>query len=1394
MERDAYLTYLLARSKMRNIIFKLCFTLFLITRSLSVSGQETFNFIHLEPMYANEKVTVQDVAEDGYGFIWLRCSSGLMRYDGEQFTYRPLSDFFVDPEDQGEHLGKDGRGNLWLSSRKGDLVQITKDGAIRSFRSELFSTDSNSVVNFVLGIDDSVWLGSKNGTLFAYGYGSGRFEAYARLPSVDNKPQIIRNIIGNTEDKLWISTRSGKVYSLSVDSRELIEIMGLPADSYNSVNIATDKNDRLWIGTESHGLFLLDSAGTEPHLVDGYLPLRKETWNSLVLSMYGDSSGRIWVATDGDGVHRINPACGSIRTFTQNGQNGASLSENTIVDIFEDSKQNLWFVDKKGIINVLPYTPAQIRYHPGTKIGAPTRVLTSIRARDGALWIGTDGQGLHRQSDNGDKTQFSPQATGIHRFSGKIIQSLTEDESGNIWVATYLNGLWRYNAQSGKFTKVEATSEDGRKATDVRTIYRDSKNRIWVSSNAGIHVFAKSGKLLAHFNAHRNNIYGNVSQSMYEDASGTIWLAMNLGGLFKLEENEVDFAASQFRKYIYHQPSEDKHKNVNICGIRSAGMDTLWLITIAGDLIQLNTRTAAYENFSQNAMLKGLEFLSLEVDDAGRIWLGTERGLVRYEPANEELEAFYRSDGLQSNNFYRRSSHHGRDGYLYFGTQQGLHFFRPEEIHKNELESKLHITQIGVLNQPAESLLPEQFEGGVLRVNKLRLRHDQASFSIQFSTLRNVLYSHFRYAYRLKGFDEKWVVDDRNIGANYTNIPPGEYDFQVKASSREGVWDVPVRSLNLSISPPWWWSNWAYAAYGLIFLVLMGAIVVWLRLRGRLARQAWTNRKERELYAMKMNFFAKMSHEIQTPLTLILGPIEDMMARTQVQGDVKLRRQLRTVSNNARRLSRIALELASLRKKELGKLKIHPRWDDFVDVVREVADSFGEHAEQRNIEFTQKLPKERVEMWFDGEFIEHILYNLLSNAFKFTPAGGTVSMEVTCLKQAGLIEVSVKDTGKGIPESELDNIFRLYYQAELGRQRKGNGIGLALVKEIVELHQGNIRVKSSNAGSCFTITLTTARDAFAETRLPPISAAGQPPPAGMSIVKQESVLSVMAIDQVSTPKAHSILIVEDNLEMQTFLREIFETSYNVYVANDGKEGFELARKFRPDLVVSDVIMPEVDGIEMSRMLLREPSLAHTPVILLSAQNEQESKLRGLQSGAVSYMGKPFSIQELLIKVNNIIGRSNHIIGHYRAEEAMHPEMAVEKSNNELFLEQLVLAINQRMNDRQDFSVEELAPEFNVSYSALYRRCQSLTGKTLVEFARLLRLRKGVGLMLQGELRVSEAAYTAGFSSVKYFSRCFKAEFGLSPNAMRKEAKTNGTDVTLVKYGVVLNSRKDLLTS
>jgi DNA-binding response OmpR family regulator len=337
-------------------------------------------------------------------------------------------------------------------------------------------------------------------------------------------------------------------------------------------------------------------------------------------------------------------------------------------------------------------------------------------------------------------------------------------------------------------------------------------------------------------------------------------------------------------------------------------------------------------------------------------------------------------------------------------------------------------------------------------------------------------------------------------------------------------------------------------------------------------------------------------------------------------------------------------------------------------------------------------------------------------------------------------------------------------------------------------------VKSSSAGSCFTITLTTARDAFAETRLPPISAAGQPPPAGMSIVKQESVLSVMAIDQVSTPKAHSILIVEDNLEMQTFLREIFETSYNVYVANDGKEGFELARKFRPDLVVSDVIMPEVDGIEMSRMLLREPSLAHTPVILLSAQNEQESKLRGLQSGAVSYMGKPFSIQELLIKVNNIIGRSNHIIGHYRAEEAMHPEMAVEKSNNELFLEQLVLAINQRMNDRQDFSVEELAPEFNVSYSALYRRCQSLTGKTLVEFARLLRLRKGVGLMLQGELRVSEAAYTAGFSSVKYFSRCFKAEFGLSPNAMRKEAKTNGTDVTLVKYGVVLNSRKDLLTS
>ena len=524
-----------------------------------------------------------------------------------------------------------------------------------------------------------------------------------------------------------------------------------------------------------------------------------------------------------------------------------------------------------------------------------------------------------------------------------------------------------------------------------------------------------------------------------------------------------------------------------------------------------------------------------------------------------------------------------------------------------------------------------------------------------------------------------------------------------------------------------------------------------------------------------MTFFAKMSHEIQTPITLILGPIEDMLSRSEQNGNLLLKQRLNIISNNANRLSKIARELTLVRNKELNTLKLIITKNNLFNNIEDISLSFKELARNKHIDFAINSPKNLFETWYDKEKLEHIIYNLLSNAFKFTPKEGYIQLNVVPTNSKKSIKISVTDSGPGIIKEELNTIFELFYQSTIGKKNKGSGIGLALTKELIDLHKGKIEVKSiPNEGTTFTVTIPITEGAYTEAERITTS--------DSEILNTNTLIenSNSSNQEESNPNKKTILIVEDNYDLQTFLKELLVPHYNIILAENGEEGYYYAKSNFPDLILSDIMMPKLDGIEMCKKLQEDNLTKHIPVVLLTAKNSTNSKISGLKSGAIEYISKPFNTNELLLKVKNIIISKEHIISKYRKETISRPQVLLDKSQDEIFLENLVSNINLRLDDA-NFKMEELANSLNMSYSSLYRKCQSLTGHSLLDFVRLLRLKKAAILITKYGYNVSETSFMTGFNDPKYFSKCFKKHFKKTPVNFKKEAQEMGTTDYLKKH-------------
>lgn len=1350
---------------MNSVSFRIgFFTLILLFSCALVFGQDDFNFKHIKPQIQNKDVFISKTVQDSLGNIWMNYGGGILKYNG--YNYRKITKFEIFPNiknsDGINFISTDNSKNIWIKTAQGQLSKYdSKKGEFHDFSNLI-----NEPISICNSNSNKLWVVTITGKL--YYFNDFEFNFVTSIPNLDNVNNKAESIEVVNNNQVFIGTSKGKIYNYSIKSQTLNELIGPFTDYPASISLKADNSNKLWIGTETFGLLVYDVNSkkfiTNSLFKNSAHNLSKE----LFINLFLDSSNNIWGGTDGDGLYKINSINGDIKVYKKDNFNEFSLSSNTVIDINEDQYNNIWVVNKYGSIDIIPKANHNVHYIKGSENNIPLRILSIYKSKKGVLWIGSDGNGLTKieQEKNSTKQYFNDSKKGFY------VQSITEDENENIWFGTYKNGLWKFDSKKNTFKNIVVENDINHEATDIRTVFTDSKKRIWVGSNVSLNIYAPDESLLASFKYNDNGLNGTITESIIEDTSATIWLGVYGGGLFKFKENLDNINNSSFTNF---------NNNGTISTITSMCIGKPNEIIIVKDngsplLFDINK-----EKFFSFDNLRTPTITSILSSDPYNLWMGSSNGIHHFDRKKNLVKVYYTSDGFQSNSFVSRSAFRDSNGMIYFGTNHGINFFKPELLTKEKSDVKFVVNDVQVLNKSAKNLLKDQIKSDIYNFDKLYLENNQSSFSVTFSVIDNILDPNHYYSYKLEGFEEEWRTTYSEATASYTNLPSGEYILKMKAYGLNEPSVIAKKDIAIVIHPPFWKTPVAYLLYLALLALLIYLGVKWYYLRKKLLVNKISRRKENELHEAKMNFFAKMSHEIQTPITLILGPVEDMLKRAEVNGNLLLKERLNIISNNANRLSRIAQQLTLARNKDLSRLKLLVTENNLHNDITKVCLSFNELARNKKIDFSINCPKNLDKAWYDREKLEHILYNLLSNAFKFTPPEGNVQLTVTPNSKKSNVRIIISDSGQGIKKEELDDIFKLFYRTNNAKASKGMGIGLALTKELVSLHRGKIKVKSASGdGTTFIIKIPISEQSYNDSER--ITSSKE---SHTVLQTKNEIDNIKEVDDFDKTKK-TILIVEDNFELQSFLKNLLKKTFNILLAENGEEGYYYAKNNIPDLIISDIMMPKMDGIEMCRELKKNKLTNHIPVIMLTAKNSTNAKIEGLKTGAIEFISKPFNTSELLLKVNNIIASKENIISKYRKELINKPQIKISKTQDEVFLENLTETVNENLKN-PNFKVDELAELLNMSYSSLYRKCSTVTGMNLIDFVRHLRLKKAAVLMVNYGYNISQVAYMVGFNDPKYFTKSFKKHFALTPKDFKNKAQDSSKIHDFLKeHGININ--------
>ena len=1086
--------------------------------------------------------------------------------------------------------------------------------------------------------------------------------------------------------------------------------------------------------------------------------------------VFEDTNGQVWVSLRNGGFGYYDAVNDKIAYFHNDPNDENRKFSNNVVNWHYDPSGVLWLTTNEHGLEKIVFQQNDFHHQ---QLEAPGRFKSEndVRGmaidRKGRVWVGTKGKKLY-WLQNGQ--QITPKFINAPPNGLGQVYAITPDSSGNIWLGTKRDGLFKaepvdaletaYRLQHYQHEPGNANSLNN---DEIYTILQDKRGRIWVGSFVeGLNLLVANGSSVRF--VHQAELLKGLPQWGYKkirkmalDASGNIWVATTDGLLIIRDQaDQMPFAAKTFNKIPGNIASLGSNDVQYIYKDRN---NIMWLGTSGGGISKaLGTdphKGLSFQNFATREGLFNDYIVSLTGDKNGNLWIASQTGLTRFNPLSGEFRNYNSTDGLTRTVFSEAACVNMPGGTIVFGTMDGLISFNPQELVDNLIPGRMVFTDLQVNNQDLAQLKnPALLTHQINELSLLQLQHNHNTISFDYTVLDYRSDNKQNYLYRLQGFDSVWHSNRGLQRTTYTNLPPGKYKFEIKSVSTGLYTNNPYKSINITILPPLWQTWWAYLLYFILALIIFEAIrrtvLTMLRLRHRIA-------VEQNIASLKTTFFTNISHELRTPLTLIINPITAIADTENLSDNGK--EYIAIVQKNANRMVRFINQLLDLRKVQSGKATLNYQPLELLEFIKDISLYFVEIAREKNISIAINANTKRIDCRLDPEKMDIVFFNILANAYKFSPAGKHISIDVNLSGAA--VTILIADEGGGVPPDNLDSLFKLFYEGD-HQQQKGTGIGLALTKEMVELHEGRIWAVNNNKGG-----LTVGIELLVNNQFK--TSPGNSYPA--RVIDNSS--SANAERQEEKPDLQElVLIVEDNSDLRTFLRAEVSKNYRVETADNGLNGLDMARRLLPEIILSDIMMPEMDGIAMLYQLKHDENTSHIPVILLSAKNAVESQVEGLQYGADAYITKPFNNNFLMATINRIVTGRRAIfraMGNDKPMVEISPSPIVITSNDELFLQKVIKIVEEGMAD-PDFTIENVAGLMNMSRSPFYKKLKSLTHLAPVELIREMRLKRAKQYMDAGETVLNDIAFKVGFSNVKYFSSCFKDQYQKSPSEYLKEIR------------------------
>jgi signal transduction histidine kinase/ligand-binding sensor domain-containing protein/AraC-like DNA-binding protein len=1318
--------------------------------------------------------------KDSKGYVWIGTADGLMRYDGfKVFRYEH------NPKDRSSIVNnninvivEDSNQQLWIGTARGlSKYNREKDNFINV---DFIAGNKNHLNNAyitTLSFDNKnkLWIGTYGGGINIYDASNLDFY-YVSGFDVHSSP-LAKDYITSllyVNNYMLCGTKGGlQIFNTANKSLASLKFIGDELPIKQIAQLTQDNKGHIWFSTfdgDINKLIIGDKFYSFAKRFSGN-KLYGTNWNGIT-TMSSDHDGNLWIGGENSGLNYYDTKNNKVTYFGVENNKNKSLPTNSIQSVYVDNEGLTWVgTFNKGAYlidnNAVKFDAYEWGDFKQSDLeGKDVRAFVEDSNKN--IWIACDGIGLIKLDH---KTNELKRYDDINsKLPTKIFTSLAFDKYNNLWVGTGSDGAFKINL-STKSIKNYTLKSGGFGDNKISYLYKDKKGVIWAGTNgSGLFYFDEKNERFLVLSEQNKEIYITKRayiSSILEDSNGAIWVA-TLYGLYSLNRNDD----KSFDYDLYRLDINPRGINSNtIQCIYEDAKQNLWVGTVDNGLNVKMRQATEFKSFQKKDGLSSNTVRSILMDKFGNIWISGNMGLSKLNTSTKTFANYDKLDGLASNNFYN-SSIVSSNGKLFFGSNNGFNAFYSDSIQRQTTKPLVYLTDLRINNKSVEIDTPNSpLDKHISLASNIKLKYDQRSFAIDFVGIKYGQTSQNKYCYMLEGFDEDWNCLGSRLSATYTNIDPGNYVFLVKASNSDGTWSSISEPLHITIKQIWWKTWWAI----LLYILLISAIVFFIfrirvervRIKNQLVMERTAREREQELSESKTQFFTNISHEFRTPLSLIAMPLESLSAMEDLPMGAKER--IGSIQASSKKMMRLVNELMDFNKLENTKLKLQIQHGELVKFITDTANSFHDVSKKRNIYFGIHSMVSSLNGWFDHDKLDKILVNLLSNAFKFTSNNGEIKIIINCKETldgekqeiSRYLELSIVDNGIGIPENELPYIFDKFYQAKSSPEisNSGTGIGLSLTKGLVELHHGTIKVESKpNHETLFVILIPIDKEAYLEDSICEIPECIDTAPEPINSIK----MFAYDFDEEENNEKPQVLIVEDNDELRKYLALELKNQFHVIEAVNGQQGLEMALEMTPDLIISDILMPIKNGIELCKDIKKNLQTSHIPFVLLTAKTTVEDQIIGIETGADVYITKPFSIRFLMVQVNQIIESRQKLYSQFSKDVYLLPNKVAQNEIDEEFLQKAIDYIIENIQSPQ-LGVNSIAELFNLNRMQVYRKIKALTGKSVVNFIRMVRIKQALKLMDTQKYPLAEIATLTGFNSASYFATSFKEEYGKAPS-------------------------------